>query len=92
MEPEDGSRIIMATVVFLFHRRLPSNGWKQINGAGITFNTSGYRQTGWVRVDRQWYYLNGDSVMTSGWQFVKWCMVLPEWQRRMQTGWQSVRQ
>ncbi len=36
---------------------------KSINGNMYYFNSDGHMQTGWQKVDGEWYYLNDSGIM-----------------------------
>ena len=41
----------------------PSSCWQQIDGAWYFFNPQGYRQTGWILWNNQYYYCDSDGKM-----------------------------
>ena len=48
-----------------------ATGWKKLTKGEKTgwyfFNTSGYMQTSWVKVNGYWYFLDHDGLMLTGW-------------------------
>lgn len=46
-----------------------ATGWKQLSdGNWYYFNSDGKMQTGWLKLGKYWYYLNGSGIMVTGWQ------------------------
>ena len=46
-----------------------ATGWKQLpDGKWYYFNSDGKMQTGWLKLGKYWYYLNGSGIMVTGWQ------------------------
>ncbi|MCP1102001.1 hypothetical protein [Aequitasia blattaphilus] len=48
-----------------------AKGWCQVGTRWYFFNVSGQMQKGWHSENGLWYYLNGDGVMLTGWQHLK---------------------
>ena len=69
----------------------PKSTIAQIDGQKYYFNSVGYMQTGWQKINGSWYYfLGGDSGrMVTGWQSIggKWYYFKPGDSGRMLTGW-----
>ena len=49
----------------------PRNQWKTIYGKQYHFNSGGYMDTGWTKVDGRWYYLDpATGEMLTEWQLI----------------------
>lgn len=70
----------------------PRNQWKTIYGKQYHFNSSGYMDTGWEKIDGKWYYLGGknDGAKKTYWQKVYGKYYWLGNDGAMRTGWQKV--
>ena len=70
----------------------PRNQWKIIYGKQYHFNSSGYMDTDWTKVDGKWYYLGGknDGAKKTYWQLVRGKYYWLGSNGVMRTGWQKV--
>ena len=68
----------------------PASCWQMVDGVQCYFNSSGYRQTGWVKSEGDWYYL-GSLGVTEGWAKIggKWYYLEPG-SGVLETGWFQV--
>ena len=70
----------------------PRNQWKTIYGKQYHFNSGGYMDTGWTKVDGRWYYLGArnDGAKKTYWQKVYGKYYWLGSNGVMRTGWQQV--
>ena len=70
----------------------PRNQWKTIYGKQYHFNSSGYMDTGWEKIDGKWYYLGSknDGAKKTYWQKVYNKYYWLGNDGAMKTGWQKV--
>ena len=70
----------------------PRNQWKTIYGKQYHFNSGGYMDTGWTKVDGRWYYLGArnDGEKKTYWQKVYGKYYWLGSNGVMRTGWQQV--
>ena len=70
----------------------PKNQWKTIYGKQYHFNSSGYMDTGWTKIDGRWYYLGSknDGAKKTYWQKVYGKYYWLASDGAMRTGWQKV--
>ena len=70
----------------------PRNQWKTIYGKQYHFNSGGYMDTGWTKVDGRWYYLGArnDGAKKTYWQKVYGKYYWLGSNGVMRTGWQKV--
>ena len=70
----------------------PKNQWKTIYGKQYHFNSGGYMDTGWTKVDGRWYYLGArnDGAKKTYWQKVYGKYYWLGSNGVMRTGWQKV--
>lgn len=70
----------------------PKNQWKTIYGKQYHFNSGGYMDTGWTKVDGRWYYLGArnDGAKKTYWQKVYGKYYWLGSNGVMRTGWQQV--
>ena len=69
------------------------SGWQTVGGCRMYADPAkgGAITTGWLQLDKKWYYLNGSGVMQTGWAAVngKWYWLEPS-NGIMATGWKYV--
>lgn len=70
----------------------PKNQWKTIYGKQYHFNSGGYMDTDWTKVDGKWYYLGGknDGAKKTYWYKVRGKYYWLGSNGVMRTGWQKV--
>ena len=70
----------------------PKNQWKTIYGKQYHFNSGGYMDTGWTKIDGRWYYLGArnDGAKKTYWQKVYGKYYWLGSNGVMRTGWQKV--
>lgn len=70
----------------------PKNQWKTIYGKQYHFNSGGYMDTDWTKVDGKWYYLGGknDGAKKTYWYKVRGKCYWLGSNGVMRTGWQKV--
>ena len=63
-----------------------NNGWVLSSGAWY-FYKNGVKQTGWIKDDSRWYYLNSDGAMKTGWLHLGDTWYFLDASGAMHTGW-----